>query len=307
MAEINYTGGMTAKNKPIIRKLGGFDIHVSEATPLVYKNRLVRFETVKPHFRVRDVLTGECSSPCGSDCRFGSGYTENDVIYGFGSVTRGREASNNGLGLDQIKMFWTDDLKNWQEKIILERPGWTLFNTSVCKGPDGYVMAIEVGSPADLVGVRFTMFFATSKDLFHWEMMPLDRVYSKLRYTACPAIRYLEDGYYYMIYLEELPLTRYAPYIVRTRDFVDWEIGLHNPIMFWDDEDRKPKPGVHFTPEELVLIKTRYNINNSDVDLCEFAGHTHIVYGSGDQQTCSCYCEATYDGPMDQFLKAFFE
>ena len=48
------------------------------------------------------------------------------------------------------------------------------------------------------------------------------------------------------------------------------------------------------------------NINCSDVDLCEYQGKTHIFYGNGDQMTYSFLCEAVYDGPLDEFLEAFF-
>ena len=58
-------------------------------------------------------------------------------------------------------------------------PGWELFNTSVCKAGERYVMAVEVGGPKDVVGVPFTVFFAESKDLLAWKLLPQECVYSK--------------------------------------------------------------------------------------------------------------------------------
>src|SRR5437879_9348636 len=49
-------------------------------------------------------------------------------------------------------------------------PGWGLYNTTVCKADGRYVMAIEVGEPPEVVGVRFTNFFAESTDLLTWKV-----------------------------------------------------------------------------------------------------------------------------------------
>ena len=72
---------------------------------------------------------------------------------------------------------------------------------------------------------------------------------------------------------------------------------------------QKTVSSVHFsvTPEELDVLENRLNINNSDVDLFEFEGKTHIFYASGDQMTYSFLCEAVYDGPPEAFLEAFFK
>lgn len=109
-----------------------------------------------------------------------------------------------------------------------------------------------------------------------------------------------------MISTLELPFDRYAPYISRTKNFIDWEIGLHNPVMFWDD-DRKPKPGMYFNGEELEHITKGLSINNCDVDLCEYCGYTYITYANGDQLGFNgCLCEAVYEGTLNEFFKAFF-
>ena len=124
--------------------------------------------------------------------------------------------------------------------------------------------------------------------------------------TVVDGQRLYTGGKYYMICLEALPCIRYAPYIYRTDNFLDWEVGIHNPIMMWSDEDRKIKPGSTFTLEERDILETGLNINCSDIDLCEYEGKTRIFYSNGDQMTYSFLCEAEYDGPLDEFLEAFF-
>ena len=132
--------------------------------------------------------------------------------------------------------------------------------------------------------------------------------YSDERYTACPVIRYIpEDDYYYMICLEELPLRRFESYIYRTKDFITWEIGYHNPIFWTSPEDRNVMDGVSLPPDVIKEIETQLNINNSDVDLCEFEGKTYIVYCTGDQMSMGGYvCMAVYDGLMKEFFENFF-
>src|SRR5437667_2668271 len=99
-------------------------------------------------------------------------------------------------------------------------------------------MAIEVGEPPGVVGVRFTIFFAESKDLLTWKRLPQDCVYSKEKYTACPALRYL-DGYFYMLYLEARPGPTYETFIVRSKDLKHWKSSRFNPVMAFSEEAKR--------------------------------------------------------------------
>ena len=105
-------------------------------------------------------------------------------------------------------------------------PWWTAFNTSPTKGKvggkDAYVVAIELGSPTELIGVRFTSVFAVcyscaeAGDLSAgWEVLgPTDHIYTKARYSACPTIRWY-DGWFYLVTLfEDVPNPR-GPHCVR--------------------------------------------------------------------------------------------
>ena len=110
-----------------------------------------------------------------------------------------------------------------------------------------------------------------------------------------------------MICLEALPLVRYAPYIYRTKDFFTWEVGYHNPVMIMSNEDRKVQEGIELDEKEYQRVTTCFNINNSDVDLCEFEGKTYFYYGVGDQLSRGQICEAIYDGPMSEYFRRMFE
>ncbi|MDW7658573.1 MAG: hypothetical protein SCM11_15505 [Bacillota bacterium] len=312
MPEINYDRNTTMKDAPVIEKLGVVSEN-GEMTPFVRKGRLMRIESVWKDITdagkvsccaiIVDAATGETSKPFGHGNFYFSGYCEDDIVYAFCSRR------------NQISLFWSDDLVSWQNKVILTMPArFAIANTSVCKGNNHYVMAYEcaravgiLDEPIDPdVGHPYTEFFATADNLMDWTMMPFSCAYTKERYNACPAIRYA-DGHYYMICVEALPLARYAPYIYRTEDFVTWEIGLHNPILMFSKEDRRLKPGIRLSPEIEAQLPHYMNINNSDVDLCEFSGITHIYYLTGNQLGFAVMCETVYRGPLEQFLKAHFE
>ena len=301
-----YRTALPAKESiPRIRKLGTIDVDLVEATPVVFKGKLYRFEYVrkeyKPnttgdsYFRSIDVATGKATPGFAKGYHLGSAHVEGDTVYAYGV---------NIWGGTEIRVFWSKDLRKWQSKTALDLPGWGIFNTSVCKGKGRYVMAFEIDKPAEETGVAFTMRFAESNDLVNWKLMPSECVYSKDRYTACPALRFL-DGYYYMIYLEAYPGPSYKPHIVRSRDFITWESSPRNPVMDYSFEDKyiaNPK----LTAEERERISKAVNINNSDIDLCEFQGKTVIYYSWGNQQGIEHLAEAAYDGTLAKFLRSFF-
>ena len=310
---INYGPNMTMEDAPVIQKQGIVE-EVGEMTPIVFQNKLCLVRTT----HVGKVFTGvlsvvdtqEILSTFGSDCEYYSAYCENDVIYAFG--TRRKENCP-----DAIYMYVSTDGMHWQEHFLFSRPGFSFFNTSVGKGPDGYRMALEVASDNKqlrwepsyyendpVIGHPFTEFFLKSEDLYHWQWLPDELCYGKDRYVACPVMRWSE-GYYYLICLEELPFYRYAPYIYRTKDFSTWEVGYHNPVLMYSKEDRIPKPGRKFTDAQMERFRSYFNINDCDVDLCEFEGKTHIFYMTGDQLGQGCMCQAIYDGPINEFFKAF--
>lgn len=291
--------------KPRIIKLGTIDCDMVETTPIVFQNRLYRFEYVRPNykqnktgisfFRFIDVDSGESTSAFAHGYHLGSAYVDDDRVFVYGV---------DAWGGSKIRAFWSRDLKEWHSETALVLPGCGIYNNSICKAQDRYIMAIELGEPAEIVGVRFTIFFAESKDLLKWRMRPLKEAFSKDRYTACPTIRWL-DGYYYMVYLEQKPESTFEPHIVRSENLAEWQGSSFNPIMRPSLEDKKIA-NERLTPEQRTRIANAVNINNSDMDFCEFKRRTVIYYSWGDQRGTEFLAEAFYEGGLEDFLRSFF-
>jgi len=289
----------------LIRKLGTVDFDMVETTPIVFHGRLYRFEYVranyKPnktgasYFRFVDVESGEPTPAFAEGYHLGSAYVQDETVFAYGV---------DAWGGSRIRVFWSKDLKTWSSRPALTKPGWGIYNNSVCRGRERYVMAVELGEPPEEVGVRFTIRFAESNDLINWQLTPSECVYSRERYTACPALRFLDD-YYYMIYLEAKPGPAYEPHIVRSRDLVHWQSSPLNPVMRSSAED-KVIANPELTVEQQEQIAKAVNINNSDVDLCGFKGKTIIYYSWGNQQGTEFLAHAVYDGTLETFLRGFF-
>ena len=299
------TDKKTLSKKPPIKKLGTLDCDMVETTPVVFHNRLYRFEYVRAnykanktgdsYFRFIDVGSGEPTSAFAAGYHLGSAHAEGDTVYAYGV---------DAWGGSKIQVFWSRDLETWSSKPALILPGWGIYNNSVCKGPGRYLMAFEIGEPPEEVGVRFTNRFAASSDLLNWEVMPSPCVYAKDHYTACPALRFVE-GFYYMIYLETMPGPTYESHMVRSKDLVHWQTSPFNPVIQFSPED-KIMGNADLTAEERARIANAVNRNSSDADLCEFKGQAIIYYAWGDQQGTEFLAQAVYDGTMDSFLRGFF-
>jgi hypothetical protein len=293
---------------PLIKKLGTIDCDLVETTPIVFKGKLYRFEYVreryklnqsgKSHFRFIDHQSGEATAPFARGYHLGSAYAENDSVY----VT----AVDIWNG-EHIEIFVSADLINWHSRPVLNLPGYGIFNTSLCKADGQYVLMYELGKPVEEVGERFTARFATSADLQHWTVTDRNCVFLKERYSAPHCLRYL-DGYFYVFYVEELKgdsLNHYETYVVRSRDLVDWQYSPLNPVMRASADDKKiANPDL--TDEQRARIAAAVNINNSDMDFCEFKGRVIINYSWGDQHGTEFLAGAVYEGNLAQFLKGWF-
>lgn len=302
-------GGTTAR--PLtIQKLGTIECDMAECTPVVFGGRIKLVEYVrenyqhrlaslsgKTYFRVVDLNSGDISPPFAVGYHLCCAMIAGDTLYVFGVSSWGAEA---------VHSFHSTDLVHWTNDIAINLPHWGVFNTSVCKAAGRYIMAIEIDRPPDEAGMPFTIRFAESKDLVHWLLTPRDCVFSKDRYTACPTIRYLEDGQFYVVYLEQEPGPRYRTYVARSRDLVHWEVAKNAPILSPSDDDRKLAPRAKFTETEKHRIATAVDINNSDVDFCEFQGRVLITYSWGNQQGIEHLALASYSGTVAQFLREPF-
>ncbi len=292
--------------KPQIRKLGTIDCDLVETTPIVFQNRLYRFEYVRKNYKPNttgdsyfhfiDVETGKPTASFAEGFNLGCANVDKNTVYVYGV---------KGWGTTKIYQFQSKDLNEWTSAMVLEKPNWEIFNTSVCRGPNGYTMAIEFRADKEECGVPFTIRFATSKNLKTWELLPADRIFTKDRYSSCPTLRFL-DGMYYMIYDEELPGPTYEPYLIRSKDLIQWESSPFNPFMVHSETEDKQIANPNLTTEQVEHIKNSVNINNADTDLCEYNGKTVIYYCWGNQQGIEFLAEAAYDGPMEKLLKGFF-
>lgn len=300
--------------KPRIIKLGTIDCDMVEVAPVVFKGRLYRFEYVRhvryksnttgdSYFRFVDVEKGEATTGFAAGYHLGSAFVEGNMVYAVGT---------SDWGGSEIRIFRSGDMEHWESWTAWEKEGWQLYNTSVTKDDSGFIMAVEVGAPPEVVGKRFTMRFLRSKDLENWTLMPEPCVFTKERYSACPELYFLDD-WYYMTYLEDMGVENtnengwhwYALHMVRTKDFTEWEMSPVNPVLQHSDEDRKiANPALTLTQREK--IRTAVNLNNSDIDICMFEGKTIIYYSWGDQHGTEFLAEAVYNGSMDDFYRGHF-
>ena len=301
---VSLMQGRIAMGENKIEKLGTIDVDLVETSPVSFKGKLYRFEYVRSnywnndtgdsYFRFVDHETGIPGSPFGKGHHLGSAMVDGDQLV----VT-----AVNAWDGDRIDVFVSGDMETWESWNALHLPGYGLFNTSMCKTRDKYVLMFEVGRPATVAGVRFTARFATSSDLKTWELTAPECTYSKDRYTAPHCLRYL-DGYYYNFYLEVVN-GGWEQYVVRSKDLIQWVQSPLNPVLKASEED-KTIANDRLTAEQRKKIRDAGNINNSDIDFCEFNGKLIINYSWGNQQGAEFLAEAEFDGTEAQFLKSWF-
>ncbi|MBN1853918.1 MAG: hypothetical protein JW829_14390 [Pirellulales bacterium] len=296
-----YPAAMFAEEPPVdqdgrprIQKLGTIDIDKVENSPVIFHDKVYRCEWYRNkncfHFVDRD--TGRTTLEFAHGWCFANAFVVGDTVYVTGT--------QHG---PKVQMFVSKDLVNWETYTALDLPEHTIFNTSICQAGDRYVMMYEIGAPPEEAGIAFTARFATSADLRHWTVTPPECNYAKDRYTAPHCLRYL-DGYFYNFFLAALP-GGYEMHVVRSKDLIHWALSPLNPVLRASDEDRKIA-NPRLTDEQRQRIATARNINNSDLDFCEYRGRLILNYSWGNQQGVEHLAEAIYEGTEDQFLRAWF-
>lgn len=284
-----------ADGRPLIRKLGTLDVDKVETSPVVLGSRLYRCEWFRNAdcFHFVDCQTGETAPQFAKGWCFASAFVEGDTVYVTGTK----------LG-NEVRIWASKDLKHWDTWTALDLPDFKIFNTSICRADNKYVLMFEISEPVEQAGVQFTARFATSDDLKHWTVTPPECVYAKDRYTAPHCLRYL-DGYYYDFYLENVSDGCYEQNVVRSKDFIHWESSSLNPVLRSSNEDR----AIHnpnLTDEQRQRIATAKNLNNSDIDFCEYQGRLIINYSWGNQLGVEHLAEAVYEGTLADFLRGWF-
>ncbi len=292
-----------AVGRPLIVKTGTIDCDLVETTPVVFKNKVYRFEYIRSnywanqtgdsYFRFVDHESGETTPPFARGFHLGSAFVFHDTAYVTGVDIWDSE---------RIFLFTSPDLKKWDSRLAFELPGFGIFNTSLIYAENRYVLMFEIGKPEEETGVRFTARFAVSPDLKNWQILPTEYNYSRDRYTAPHCLRYL-DGYYYDFYLEAHD--GYEMRVVRSQDLKTWESSPLNPVLQASTEDKKIVNKK--LPEPLrQKISAAENCNNSDIDFCEYHGRLIINYSWGNQRGAEFLAEASYAGTAEQFLRGWF-
>ena len=281
--------------KPVLIKLPvafscvGRDPITVENTPVIFNSQLLMVSNLRSsvtgkehesYLYIDDILKGQEITRFGTAHAFVSAIVDGPYlnVFALDFSDSGKVWQSNG-----IDRFVTSDLKTWkQEKAILPEGEKKLFNNSVCKDENGFIMAYESNLP-----VQWCFRFARSKDLSKWEKIDgLVFTGENNEFSACPVIRYIKP-YYYVIYTHDRMKGHngWLPFLARSKDLENWEHTPFNPIM----EAGKGE-----------------GCNNSDFDILEYDGRTYLYYGDGDQATWGNICVAMFDGTMKKFFESYF-
>ncbi len=273
-----------AARPSVLERRGRVVRDMCEVSHVFWKGRLCRMECVRPaqggetkdyYLLLRDAETGEELARFAEGHGLACALVHNNVFYAFAA-----RFENNAW--NDVTLFRSEDLAAWTQTVVVRQENEQLFNSSVCAGPEGFVMAYESNDPAY---PAFTVKFAASPDLEHWTKLP-EAVFGANRYAACPNIHYA-DGAYYLLYLEHRrPRWFFETYIARSPDLLRWELSASNPVL---------------SPEGLDE-----GINASDPDLIEVDGKTRLYYAAGDQRTWMNIHAAEYDGALAEFFQQFW-
>lgn len=256
-----------------------------EMSPVVWQGKLMHLACVRPAsggavdqywLEVRDAATNEPVAKFAEGYGLASCFVDGDTFY----ATASHFADENW---NDVTLFSSKDLKTWEQRVIVTQENEHLFNSSLCKGPDGYVLAYESNTPDY---PAFTVKFAASKDLQTWTTLP-EATFGTNRYTACPEIHY-SKGYYYVLYLENRkPRHYFETYVTRSADLKHWELSSANPVL---------------SPQGLDE-----GINASDPALVEFEGKTHVYFSVGDQLTWMNVKGGVFPGTADEFFARWYK
>lgn len=261
-----------------------------ENTPVIFNSQLLLVSNHRPggadakgqdaYLYIDDLQTGSEVARFGQGHSFVSAIVEGSELNVFALEFSDFGRVNKSTGIDRT---FTTDLKTWKtEKVIIPEGNERLFNSSVCRDKEGFLMAYESDRP-----VTFCFKFARSTDLSSWEKIPgLAFTGVNREYSACPVIRFFKP-YYYVIYLHKAieGHNGWVSFMARTKDLIDWELSPFNPVL------------------EAEMGEGR---NNSDVDILEYGGRTYLYYATGDQETWGTVRVAMFEGEEKKFFESYF-
>jgi hypothetical protein len=282
---------------PVLTKKGTLGLDLCETTPFVFHDRLYRLEWFRNGsiLRIMDHDTHREVSRFGAKHRFPCAFVEGDTVYVVGTK------ETHGWYGDTLTMFMSKDLTNWTERLLFNKPGMGICNTSLCKTGNGYSMSIEQTSPGG-----FPARFLESKDLVTWTLMPEECRHALGRYNAAHCLRW-HDGWFYLFYLEAGKPHGYGQYITRSRDLIHWNPSPLNPVLAASPEDKLILNPL-LTEKDRADIAKNGDSNNSDIDFCEFKGRLIINYSWGTQggPGHEYVAEAEFSGTQEAFLTGWF-
>ena len=93
--------------------------------------------------------------------------------------------------------------------------------------------------------------------------------------------------------------------VVRSRDLVRWQPSPRNPVLRASPED-KMVANPRLNEPQRQRIAGAMNLNNSDIDFCQWQGRLVINYSWGNQQGVEHLAEALCDGSLESFLRGWF-
>lgn len=213
----------------------------------------------------------------------GSVAVNNGEVYIFGTTQTVAGNSIKKRKLDQATWTWDGPETN----VYTAPAGVTIYNTSVTKGPDKWVLVYETNEGTNPFSARFLQ----STDLATWT--PVGGLMHGSFYSACPSIHYAEDGWYIVTYMWNNGGT-YETAIARTKDFVTISTFQGNPANGLTAFHHLLSPDAHEGP------------NNSDFAMTEFNGKVYMVYLIGDQSTWGNIGQAWYDGTLLDFYHEYW-
>lgn len=280
---------------PVIVKRGTLGLDLCETTPFVFRDKVYRLEWFRNGsvLRIMDRDSGQEISRFGAKHRFPCAYVGGDTVY----VAATKE-THEWTG-DTLTLFTSKDLKNWNERIIFKHPqGKPFCNTSLCKADGRFVMSYEQNENG------FHAQFLESKDLLSWTMLPEEQRHNLGRYNAPHCLRW-HQGWFYLFYLEAGKPHGYEQYVTRSRDLIRWEPSPLNPVLAASSEDHLVLNQKLTEADRAKVVKAQ-DLNNSDIDFCEYQGRLVINYSWGNQQGVEFLAEAGFDGTLEQFLTGWF-
>jgi alpha-L-fucosidase len=289
-----------------LRKLGYFGSPLVETTPFVFADRLYLLENWQASFdhpdqkagfkrhedvvRIRDVERDRVVATPLKGHGLGTAFVWEGRVYVFASEWS-RDA--DPWHAERVTMVGSADLVSWSEPrtVLQAENGERIFNTAVCRGPDGFVLLYETN---DKRWPPFTFKYCKSDDLVKWERIP-GALYGTDKYVGGPAL-YREGDYYYTLYLQDLG-GKWETRVTRSKDLVHWQ----------DAPDGRPF--VTFDPARghlpLRPVEARED-NASDAELCYWKGKTIVYFTGSDQQRAGDLQRAEFEGTPRQLLESFF-